>query len=915
MKTEWLDGFGRSYATASTGPTAGQAINTATAYTKRGEVASVTVAPFYTGETQQSTSYTYDALDRLAKTTNPDASFSTLSYALAPAAATDISVVTATDETGKVQTFTLDPNAKLTKRTKMKGATPLTTSYNRDLLSRIKTVLDPLGNQWTYGYDGLSRRMSVADPDLGSWSYIYDAGSRLTSQTDARGVVTTLGYDSLSRVTVKTVSGAGIATETTSNTYDEARSSFFNRGKLTTASRAVPVNGTLPAVSLTRAYDYDAAGRLSKETHANINGADRTLAFDYYVDGSLKRKQLADGTWTGDNVYDLAGRLASMDNANTTSATEPDLFISATAYNARGQTASITYGNGVSTAFTYNDQRGFLTRVLSSNGATTLIDQNYTRNQKGMITAIASPDTSRSWTYSYDGLDRLILADNANGTADDRSYAYDDIDNVVFNSGLCAANPSMAYPAPGAAAVRPHAPTSICGTAVSYDANGNTLSYDADGAGAIQPRTFAYDGENRPLTITQNANATNFAYAPDGERASKVFGGNTYSFLGNDTELLVNSAIPTGLLTSNLHPDVKREGAITSWAHKDHLASNRLMSFMAGGQPTSRHDYGPFGNPLTSNGSTVLNGKAYINERFDAETGLQYLHARYYDPNLGRFLTPDTWDPILAGVDFNRYAYAANDPVNQSDANGHSYGSEKVGEKPDNINGAKDSCEKGNSCNSYNVHHDKNGNVDDIIDQNGSHKQNFENYLKSEKVYGALHAEPAYITQGRDKLLAATAASIASQGLPNAFTAIEAGTGATLPKVTIDGSTARFPTINVPYGTGIASQSLNYDALAARKQVSNGATLYRLGTTGKSATGEAQYWSLQNPATTEGFAAKFGVPAKNVSKPNFIAGGKINPGTAFVTRPAPSVGTNPGGSIEVVVPSGGVRLQFYRTLR
>ncbi len=42
-----------------------------------------------------------------------------------------------------------------------------------------------------------------------------------------------------------------------------------------------------------------------------------------------------------------------------------------------------------------------------------------------------------------------------------------------------------------------------------------------------------------------------------------------------------------------------------------------------------------------------------------AETGLQYLHARYYDPDLGRFLTPDTWDPILAGVDINRYAYAA----------------------------------------------------------------------------------------------------------------------------------------------------------------------------------------------------------------------------------------------------------------
>jgi hypothetical protein len=38
-----------------------------------------------------------------------------------------------------------------------------------------------------------------------------------------------------------------------------------------------------------------------------------------------------------------------------------------------------------------------------------------------------------------------------------------------------------------------------------------------------------------------------------------------------------------------------------------------------------------------------------------------------------RFLTPDTWDPILAGVDFNRYAYGANDPVNQSDPNGHAW--------------------------------------------------------------------------------------------------------------------------------------------------------------------------------------------------------------------------------------------------
>lgn len=97
-----------------------------------------------------------------------------------------------------------------------------------------------------------------------------------------------------------------------------------------------------------------------------------------------------------------------------------------------------------------------------------------------MITEITSPDTGRSWTYGYDALDRLITADSQNGVADDASYAYDDVDNMVWNSKLCAANPNLVYPADTAA--RPHAPTTICGIPVTYDANGNTLSYDVDGA-------------------------------------------------------------------------------------------------------------------------------------------------------------------------------------------------------------------------------------------------------------------------------------------------------------------------------------------------------------------------------------------------------------------------------------------------
>jgi RHS repeat-associated protein len=242
--------------------------------------------------------------------------------------------------------------------------------------------------------------------------------------------------------------------------------------------------------------------------------------------------------------------------------------------------------------------------------------------------------------------------------ADSRSFAYDDADNMVWNSGLCSANPNMVYPTVGQS--HPHAPNSICGTAVAYDANGNTTSYDTDGSGPKLPRTLTYDLENRPLIILRNGVAATMAYGPDGERTSKSYLGTTTSFLGNEAEY--NSG--TGLFTSYLHPDVRREGSATDFLIKDHLNSNRVTLRMGG--LTTPQSYGPYGNPKNQS----LPGKGYINERFDPETGLQYLHARFSDPEF-RMLTPDTWDPDTEGVDINRYAYAGNDPVNLSDPNGH----------------------------------------------------------------------------------------------------------------------------------------------------------------------------------------------------------------------------------------------------
>jgi hypothetical protein len=87
---------------------------------------------------------------------------------------------------------------------------------------------------------------------------------------------------------------------------------------------------------------------------------------------------------------------------------------------------------------------------------------------------------------------------------------------MVANSALCG-GAALSYGAGG----RPHAPAAICGTPVTYHANGNTLSYGPDGPGPIAPRTITYGGENRPVSV-----------ADFGERVGKSFPAMCCVYLG-----------------------------------------------------------------------------------------------------------------------------------------------------------------------------------------------------------------------------------------------------------------------------------------------------------------------------------------------------------------------------------------------
>jgi RHS repeat-associated protein len=191
------------------------------------------------------------------------------------------------------------------------------------------------------------------------------------------------------------------------------------------------------------------------------------------------------------------------------------------------------------------------------------------------------------------------------------------------------------------------------------------------------------------------------AYGPDGSRARSV------------TTDLTDPSHPVTATTWYLegaewsaasgwiripHPDVSLIGKVGSgegakpahvcFQHRDQLSGIRAVTDKAGAVVLARR-YSAFGREAEAAAGPASpcagESRGWIGERREPGVGLHYLNARWYDPRLGRFLSPDWWDPVDAAtaraggaagvlaspVGTNRYAYAGNDPVNKSDPSGH----------------------------------------------------------------------------------------------------------------------------------------------------------------------------------------------------------------------------------------------------
>ena len=103
----------------------------------------------------------------------------------------------------------------------------------------------------------------------------------------------------------------------------------------------------------------------------------------------------------------------------------------------------------------------------------------------------------------------------------------------------------------------------------------------------------------------------------------------------------------------------------TTYLHTDILGSV-VAETNQSQQVIKRTNYQPFGLPSGAN-----NGPGYTGHVMDADTSLIYMQARYFDPDVGRFLSMDPKPPIaIDGTDFNRYAHARNNPYRNVDPDG-----------------------------------------------------------------------------------------------------------------------------------------------------------------------------------------------------------------------------------------------------
>jgi RHS repeat-associated protein len=200
---------------------------------------------------------------------------------------------------------------------------------------------------------------------------------------------------------------------------------------------------------------------------------------------------------------------------------------------------------------------------------------------------------------------------------------------------------------------------------IVIDANGNTLG---DGS-----KTYTWDVENRLTSLTvPGIGSTTFRYDPFGRRIQKSGPLGTTNFLYDGLNLLeevdnAGSVLARYTQGKSLdEPLAQLRSGTSSYYEADGLGTITSLSNTSGALAQT-YTFDSFGNQTASSGS-LTNPFRYTAREFDPETGIYEYRARYYDQNIGRFVSEDP--ARFNGRGPNFYAYVKNSPVGKFDPTG-----------------------------------------------------------------------------------------------------------------------------------------------------------------------------------------------------------------------------------------------------
>ena len=173
---------------------------------------------------------------------------------------------------------------------------------------------------------------------------------------------------------------------------------------------------------------------------------------------------------------------------------------------------------------------------------------------------------------------------------------------------------------------------------------------------------YDWDYENRLTQASTRKQTVRYAYDALGRRVRRNLAGsreNTkYTYDGLDVVMDDNAGTQTKYLNGVGIDNKLRStnGANVSYFLADHLGSTNGLT-NSSGSLTASNSYDSFGNPTNPAFSSRYQ---FTGREFDSFSGLQFSRARFYDPNLGRFISED---PIGFGGGINMYAYVGNHSV------------------------------------------------------------------------------------------------------------------------------------------------------------------------------------------------------------------------------------------------------------